>query len=52
MARSRLPIGRSYGVMRNGKPEAVTVQLGLSDGIYTSVAADDLQPGDELVLGG
>jgi hypothetical protein len=37
--------------MRDGKPAAITVQLGLDDGAYTEIMKGDLRPGDELIIG-
>ena len=38
-------------IMRDGKPIAITVQLGLNDGANTEIVEGDLQPGDELIIG-
>jgi HlyD family secretion protein len=38
-------------ILRDGKPTAVTLQLGLDDGTYTEIVKGDLQPGDELIIG-
>jgi HlyD family secretion protein len=38
-------------ILRDGKPAAITVQLGLDDGTYTEIVKGDLQPGDELIIG-
>jgi HlyD family secretion protein len=38
-------------ILRDGKPTAITVQLGLDDGAYTEIVKGDLQPGDELIIG-
>lgn len=37
-------------LLRNGKPAAVTVQLGLDDSAYTEIVEGDLLPGDQLIL--
>jgi len=37
-------------VLRAGKLEAVPVRLGLSDGRYTAISSDQLQPGAQVVL--
>jgi HlyD family secretion protein len=34
-----------------GKPRAVNVRLGISDGSYTEVLGDSLKPGDEIIVG-
>jgi HlyD family secretion protein len=36
-------------VLREGKPEAISVTIGLSDGRHTEIRAGDLQAGTELV---
>ncbi len=38
-------------ILRDGKPTAITVQLGLDDGTYTEIVKGELQPGDELIIG-
>ncbi len=38
-------------ILREGKPAAITVQLGLDDGAYTEIVKGDLRPGDELIIG-
>jgi heavy metal translocating P-type ATPase/RND family efflux transporter MFP subunit len=38
-------------ILRDGKPTAITVQLGLDDGAYTEIMKGDLQAGDELIIG-
>ena len=38
-------------ILRDGKPTAITVQLGLDDGAYTEIVKGDVQPGDELIIG-
>ena len=49
----RAPPGGSsrLWIMRDGKPIAITVQLGLNDGANTEIVEGDLQPGDELIIG-
>ena len=37
-------------ILRNGKPTAISVRLGISDGVYTEVVEGDLLPGDKLIL--
>ncbi len=37
-------------ILRDGKPTAITIQLGLDDGAYTEIVKGDLQPGDELII--
>jgi RND family efflux transporter MFP subunit len=43
--------GSKLWMMRDGKPTAVPVQLGLGDGAYTEIVKGDAQPGDELIVG-
>jgi H+-transporting ATPase len=38
-------------ILRDGKPTAVSVWLGLDDGAYTEVVRGRLQPGDQLIVG-
>jgi len=38
-------------ILRDGKPTAISVELGLDDGIYTEIIKGDLQPGDEVIVG-
>lgn len=38
-------------VLRDGKPAAVSIRLGLDDGVYTEVVEGDLRLGDRLILG-
>ena len=38
-------------ILRDGKPTAITVQLGLDDGAYTEIVTGDMQSGDELIIG-
>ena len=37
-------------ILREGRPTAVPVQLGLHDGIYTEIVKGDLRPGDDLII--
>lgn len=37
-------------LLRDGKPTAVAVRLGLDDGAYTEVVGGDLRPGDQVIL--
>ena len=37
-------------ILRDGKPRAITVQLGLNDGANTEIVGGDLRPGDELII--
>ena len=37
-------------VLRDGKPKAISVELGLNDGDYAEVVSGDLQPGDDLII--
>ena len=38
-------------ILRDGKPTAISVELGLDDGVYTEIIKGDLQPGDEVIVG-
>lgn len=38
-------------VLRDNKPVAVPIRLGLSDGAYTEIVRGDVRPGDELIVG-
>jgi HlyD family secretion protein len=47
-----LPDGASrLWVLRDGKPIAILVDLGLDDGAYSEVVKGDLHPGDDLIIG-
>jgi HlyD family secretion protein len=37
-------------ILREGRPTAVPVQLGLDDGAYTEIVKGDLKPGNELII--
>lgn len=51
-ARVHSPEGSSrVWVLRNHKPVALPVWLGLSDGVYTEIIKGDVHPGDELIVG-
>ncbi|MBN9430192.1 MAG: HlyD family secretion protein [Burkholderiales bacterium] len=43
-------LGRVY-VLQDGKPRAVDVRTGISDGAWTEVSAGELAEGNELVIG-
>jgi HlyD family secretion protein len=43
--------GRIYVIDGDGKPKAVTVTLGITDGAFTEVAGADLKDGTEVVVG-
>jgi len=43
--------GRIFVVDPDGKPRAVTVTLGISDGSATEVLAGDVQEGQQVVIG-
>jgi hypothetical protein len=38
-------------VLRNGKPEKVSIMTGITDGGFTEVTGDGLQPGDQVIVG-
>lgn len=48
--RGKKPPSRVW-VLREGKPVAVTVRAGLTDGNVTEVSGDELAEGDEVVVG-
>ena len=37
-------------ILREGRPTAVPVQLGLQDGAFTEIVKGDLKPGDDLII--
>jgi H+-transporting ATPase len=37
-------------ILREGRPAAVPVQLGLQDGAFTEIVKGDLKPGDDLIV--
>ncbi|MGA7384782.1 MAG: plasma-membrane proton-efflux P-type ATPase [Methylocella sp.] len=49
---ARTPLGGwpQVWILREGRPTAVPVQLGLHDGTYTEIVKGDLRPGDELII--
>ncbi|MFZ0495062.1 MAG: plasma-membrane proton-efflux P-type ATPase [Methylocella sp.] len=49
-ARTPLDGGPQVWILREGRPTAVPVQLGLHDGIYTEIVKGDLRPGDDLII--
>lgn len=44
--------GRVFVVGADGRPQAVALSLGISDGVMTEVLSGDLEPGRELIIGG
>ncbi|WOJ88957.1 heavy metal translocating P-type ATPase [Methylocapsa polymorpha] len=38
-------------ILRDGKPIAIPVQLGLDDGAFAEIVKGDLQPGDDVIVG-
>lgn len=50
-ARDKGPMGRSVYVLRDGKPVAVPVELGITDNRYTTVTAGAIKVGDQVVVG-
>jgi HlyD family secretion protein len=47
----RDPNGQTIWVLgSDNQPRPVRVQLGISDGNYTAVSSNDLQPGDQVIL--
>ena len=54
---ARAAAGGSFGArtpqvwtLREGRPTAVPVQLGLQDGAFTEIVKGDLKPGDDLII--
>ncbi len=46
------PVGWSQlWILRDGKPTAIPVQLGLDDGASTEIVEGDTRPGDEIIIG-
>jgi HlyD family secretion protein len=43
--------GRVYRVGADGKPQAVPVRLGVTDGAYTEIMRSDLQEGAAIIIG-
>ncbi len=48
---SRTSAGRVWVLAPDGKPQPITVTLGISDGTSTEVASGDLKEGQEVVIG-
>lgn len=44
--------GRVFVAGADGRPEAVTLSLGISDGVMTEVLSGDIEAGRELIVGG
>lgn len=42
--------GPGIWVLENGRPKRVAITLGISDGIYTEVSADDLKEGQLIIV--
>jgi HlyD family secretion protein len=49
--RSDASSGRVFILDPDGKPKAVTVQLGISDGTFTEIAGGELKDGQEVITG-
>jgi HlyD family secretion protein len=45
-----ISLGKVY-VLRDGKPTAVRVRLGISDGQFTKIASKELKAGDKVITG-
>ena len=43
--------GRVYVLDADGKPKAVSIQLGVTDGTFTEVLTGDLKDGQEIIIG-
>jgi len=50
-AEPRTFAGRVYVIDTDGKPKAVNVTLGISDGSFTEVSAGDLKEGQDVIVG-
>ena len=50
-ARSGGGSGRVWVIGEDGKPKAVQVRLGLTDGSATEIVTGDLKDGDEVIVG-
>jgi HlyD family secretion protein len=50
-ARDAAPAGRVWTLGRDGRPRAVAVTLGVTDGTWTEVVGGDLAEGQELLVG-
>ena len=50
-AEGRTFSGRVYVIDTDGKPKALTVTLGISDGSFTEVASGDLKDGQDVIVG-
>ncbi|WGJ13241.1 plasma-membrane proton-efflux P-type ATPase [Methylocapsa sp. D3K7] len=49
-ARTPLNDWQQVWILREGRPTAVPVQLGLQDGAFTEIVKGDLKPGDDLIV--
>ena len=49
-ARTPLAGWSQVWTLREGRPTAVPVQVGLQDGAYTEIVKGDLKPGDDLII--
>jgi HlyD family secretion protein len=49
-ARTPLAGWSQVWTLREGRPTAVPVQLGLQDGAFTEIVKGDLKPGDDLII--
>ena len=50
-SRGRVTSGRVWVLDPNGKPRAVSLRLGLTDGSYTEMISGELKEGDQVILG-
>jgi HlyD family secretion protein len=44
--------GRVWVLDAEGRPKAVSLRLGITDGSFTEILGEDLKPGDEVLIGG
>ena len=50
-SRGRITSGRVWVLDPKGKPRAVSLRLGLTDGSYTEMISGELKEGDQVILG-
>jgi len=49
-AKTPLAVWPQVWTLREGRPTAVPVQLGLQDGAFTEIVKGNLKPGDDLII--
>jgi HlyD family secretion protein len=45
------PAGRVWVLGPDGRPAAITLQLGIGDGTYTEIAKGDIREGQQVIVG-